>query len=138
MRQLFHVLASLLSAALLSAAAPCAVANTLGFHIASQHIPERNYNNTNPGVYYRLDSGWTGGFYNNSLRKTSVYAGYTWKLGPLDVTGALATGYLNAVQPLLVPSVALFTVNGITPRLAFIPRVEKRLGVNVLHLMVEY
>lgn len=120
------------------AMAPSARAGTIGLHIASHHAPAKNYNNSNPGIYYRGAEGWTAGIYRNSLRKTSVYAGYTWKFGVLDVTTAGVTGYFNTVQPLLVPSISLFTYRGITPRIAYIPRVEKKIGANVLHLMVEY
>ena len=118
--------------------APCAIAGTIGFHIGSHHMPAKNYNNANPGMYYRTDDGWTPGGYRNSLRKDSVYAGYTWKFGALDVTTAGVTGYFHKVQPLLVPSISLFTYQGVTPRLAYIPRVEKKIGAHVLHLMVEF
>jgi hypothetical protein len=127
---------SLATAALLLA--PCARAGTVGLHIGSHHMPAKTYNNSNPGLYYRTDESWTAGAYRNSLRKNSVYAGYTWKFGALDVTTAGVTGYFHAVQPLLVPSLSLFTYRGITPRIAYIPRVEKKIGAHVLHLMVEY
>ena len=39
---------------------------------------------------------------------------------------------------LLVPSVVLFTLDGVAARVAYIPRVEKRIGSHVLHLMIEY
>jgi hypothetical protein len=119
-------------------AAPCAMAGTIGLHIGSHHMPAKTYNNANPGIYYRGDEGWTAGVYRNSLRDNSFYAGYTWKFGKLDVTTAGVTGYFHKVQPLLVPSVSLFTYQGITPRLAYIPRVEKKIGAHVLHLMVEF
>ncbi len=120
------------------AMAPNAQAGTIGLHVASHHAPAKNYNNSNPGIYYRNDEGWTAGAYRNSLRKDSVYAGYTWKFGALDVTTAGVTGYFDKVQPLLVPSISLFTYQGITPRIAYIPRVEKKIGAHVLHLMIEY
>lgn len=113
------------------------MAGTLGAHIGSHHMPAKNYNNSNPGLYYRNDEGWTAGFYRNSLKKDSVYAGYTWKFGALDVTTAGVTGYFHKVQPLLVPSVSLPSVYGVTPRIAYIPRVEKKIGSHVVHLMVE-
>lgn len=115
-----------------------AAAGTIGFHVASHHAPAKSYNNSNPGIYYRHDEGWTAGVYRNSLRRTSVYAGYTWKFGALDITTAGVTGYFDKVQPLLVPSISLFTYRGVTPRIAYIPRVEKKIGAHVLHLMVEY
>jgi hypothetical protein len=48
------------------------------------------------------------------------------------------TGYFHKVQPLLVPSLSLFTYRGVTPRVAYIPQVEKKVGAHVLHLMVEF
>lgn len=126
----------LLAAAALTA--PGARADTIGVHVGSHHMPAKKYNNFNPGLYYRTDEGWTAGVYRNSLSRTSAYAGYTWKYGVLDVTTAGVTGYFHKVQPLLVPSVSLFTWHGVTPRVAYIPRVEKKIGAHVVHLMVEY
>lgn len=134
MRCLRHL--TLLAAPLL--AAPCALAQTFGVHLVSHHAPAKIYNNTNPGVYYRTAEGWTAGIYSNSLSRTSVYAGYTWKFGVFDVTTAAVTGYFHTVQPLLVPSISLFTWHGVTPRIAYIPRVEKKIGSHVVHLMLEF
>jgi len=133
-----YLIRTALLALAVTAMAPNAQAGTIGFHVASHHAPAKNYNNYNPGIYYRHTEGWTAGIYRNSLRKTSVYAGYTWKFGVLDVTTAGVTGYFDKVQPLLVPSISLFTYQGITPRIAYIPRVEKKIGAHVLHLMIEY
>jgi hypothetical protein len=112
-------------------------ADTLGFHLVSQHLPASNYNNFNPGVYYRLSEGPVAGIYRNSLRRTSIYAGYTWHYKRLDLTVGAVTGYKHAAQLLIVPSVELFTYEQHTVRLAFIPQVEKRIGSHVLHLVVE-
>jgi hypothetical protein len=122
----------------LAAFAPAASAETWGLHIASKHIPAKRYNNSNPGAYYRSDENWTVGAYHNSLRRNSVYAGYTLEHGRFGVTMGGVTGYDHAVQPLFVPTVSLFTVQGVTARIAFIPRVEKRIGSHVLHLMLEF
>ena len=111
--------------------------DTLGFHLFSQHLPADNYNNINPGIYYRLAEGPVAGIYRNSVRRTSVYAGYTWQYGRFDLTTGAVTGYTNGAQLLLVPSMAMFTVHGVTARLAFIPRIEKRIGSHVLHIAVE-
>lgn len=131
---------ALLVAAL--AVAPCAQAqetkHTFGLHLVSYHEPDKTYNNTNPGAYYRHPDGWTAGFYRNSVRRDSIYIGYTWKYGIFDITTAGVTGYFDKVQPLLVPSVSLGTWYGVTPRIAYIPRVEKKIGSHVLHLMLEF
>src|SRR5438045_253932 len=64
-------------------AAPPAEAVTVGLHLASVHLPKRDFNNTNPGLYVRTDGGWTAGAYRNSLNRTSAYAGYTMEWGRL-------------------------------------------------------
>lgn len=117
--------------------APAARSETVGLHLASAHVPQRQFNNTNPGVYYRSDAGWTAGGYRNSLRRTSVYAGYTWEYRALALTAGAVTGYQDTLQPMLVPSLRLFTHGGFSARLAYIPRVEKRIESNVWHLMIE-
>ncbi len=126
--------------ALVAAAMPMqASAQTWGVHVASQHIPAKlRYNNLNPGLYYRTEGGWVGGAYMNSLTRPSVYMGHTFSKGPFSVTVAGVTGYNHPVQLLVVPSAELFQFSGATVRLAYIPRVEKRIGSHVVHLMVEY
>lgn len=126
------------SAAALALLAPCARADTVGLHLVSVHSPQRHFNNTNPGLYYRSDDGWTAGGYHNSLRRFSAYAGYTWQYEALGLTTGAVTGYQDTVQLLLVPSLRVFTHEGFSARLAYIPRVEKRIESNVWHLMVEY
>ena len=111
--------------------------DTIGFHLFSQHFPAADYNNINPGIYYRLAEGPVMGVYRNSVRRASIYAGYTWQWGRFDLTTGAVTGHSKGAQLLLVPSVGLFTVAGFTARLAYIPHVEKRIGSNVLHLAVE-
>ena len=125
-------------AAALALLAPCARADTVGLHLGSVHMPAHNFNNFNPGIYYRNDAGWTVGGYYNSLRQTSLYGGYTFQYRALGLTVGGATGYEAPVQPLLVPSLRLLTHEGFSARLAYIPRVEKRIASNVLHLTVEY
>jgi hypothetical protein len=62
---------------------------TIGLHLASAHSAGR-MNSSNPGLYLRLPSGFTAGFYENSLSRTryggndgsrrySTYAGWTWQ-----------------------------------------------------------
>lgn len=127
-----------LAALAISACASVAAAGTLGAHIASVHIPQGDFNNFNPGIYYRSDAGWTAGIYRNSLSRGSVYGGYTWEHGRFGLTAGAVNGYGKGVMALLVPSVKVFTHQGVTARVAYIPRVEKRIGSHVLHLMLEY
>ena len=108
-------------------------ADTLGFHIGSQHFPAKQYNNRNPGVYYIHSSGATIGTYYNSERRQSVYAGWTWDYGPWRLQAGAITGYRRAaVLPLIAPSVSL----GYGLRLTVLPKVE-RLGSAVVHLTWE-
>ena len=108
-------------------------ADTLGFHLGSQHFPAQQYNNINPGVYYIHSSGATVGTYYNSERRQSMYAGWTWGSGPWRLQVGAITGYeRRAVLPMIVPSVAL----GYGFRLAVLPKVDRD-GSSVVHLMWE-
>ena len=108
-------------------------ADTLGFHLGSQHFPAQQYNNFNPGVYYIHDNGATIGTYYNSERRQSVYAGWTWDSGPWRLQLGAITGYKShAVLPLIAPSVAL----GYGFRLIVLPKIERG-GSTVIHLMWE-
>ena len=112
-----------LCAVALALLTPVARADAVGLHRASVHVPRRHSNNANPGVYSRSDAGWTAGRYRNSLRRTSAYAGYPWEYSSLGLTEAAVTGYRRSAQALLVPSARLFTHDGSSARLAYIPRV---------------
>ena len=115
------------------ALAGAAHADTLGFHIGSQHFPAKQYNNFNPGAYYIHSSGATIGTYYNSERRQSVYAGWTWNHGPWRLQAGAITGYRRAaVLPLIAPSVSL----GYGFRLTVLPKVERR-GSAVVHLTWE-
>lgn len=115
------------------ALAGAAHADTLGFHIGSQHFPSKQYNNFNPGAYYIHSSGATIGTYYNSERRQSVYAGWTWDYGPWRLQAGAITGYRRAaVLPLIAPSVSL----GYGFRLTVLPKVERR-GSAVVHLTWE-
>lgn len=116
-------------------------AQTMGLHIASAH-EHGGFNGVNPGVYVRLDSGWTAGIYRNSMERTSVYAGFTLETGTRPLSAAITlgciTGYNASVTPLVVPSVAYhFGSNAV--RVGFIPRPPGLGGASsALHLMVEH
>lgn len=47
----------------------------IGIHLGSIHVPQRDQNNVNPGIYFQTESNWIGGVYYNSLKRTSVYFG---------------------------------------------------------------
>lgn len=147
----------------LLAFASIAHATTVGIDLVSHHFPERPFvNNDNPGVYVRLDSGWTAGMYYNTIKRVSVFAGYTFESGPFGLLIGGVTGYQHKrfymscptgsksaycwydyggehdyIIPLLSPSVTLGTYGGITPRVSFVPRVGPN-GMNVVHLSIEH
>lgn len=127
-----------LAAALFAGFAAPADAGQFGLHLGSVHFPQRDFNNANPGLYWRSDAGWTAGAYRNSLRRTSGYAGMTWQWGRLALTAGGVTGYADKVQPLLVPSLQFLRTDDFSLRVAFIPRIEKRIESHVLHLMAEF
>ena len=109
-------------------------ADELGIHIASHHWPQRENNNVNPGLYVRGDDGKTAGFYFNSERRWSAYAGMTYHIGgPFDVTVGGITGYHRfPVLPLVAPSLTI----GEHVRLAVLPKMGP-MGATVVHLMWE-
>ena len=83
----------------------------LGLHLLSQHAPEQPWhNNENLGAYVRTEEGWTAGAYRNTLRRTTVYAGYTWlhALAPnadVGLTVGLGTGYQRKTTEAACPEV---------------------------------
>ena len=105
----------------------------IGLHLGSVHDRD-GLNNFNPGAYVVADNGVTAGFFENSVNKTSIYVGQTFKpFGTLRITAGVITGYRNELSPLLVPSVDLS--KGF--RLAFVPKAGK-VKSNALHLMYEF
>lgn len=81
---------------------PAAKAVTLGVHLASVHmVKEGDQNNFNPGLYVKLDSGITLGAYHNTLRRTSVYLGWTGEhelgYGSVGVVVGIVNGYKQKV-----------------------------------------
>lgn len=69
----------------------------MGLHLGSKHLTasdapgSRGWNETNPGVYARWANGVTVGAYQNSLFRTSVYAGWTWETGQRHGLSAAVT-----------------------------------------------
>ncbi|MCM5682502.1 hypothetical protein M8A51_23480 [Schlegelella sp. S2-27] len=150
----FFVLAALLSVG--------AQAQTLGVHLVSHHNPAAEFNNVNPGLYYRSADGWTGGIYRNSESRWTIYGGYTLQADLSGWKPALTIGGMygyregdcrsvkpmawagqsqpekcrTRVLPMLLPSLGTPDVAGWRLRLAYMPRIKDR-GAEVLHLMVE-
>jgi hypothetical protein len=107
----------------------------IGIHIASLH-DQQGFNNFNPGAYVVADSGATIGFYKNSVNKTSVYAGQTFRpFGTLLITAGVVSGYRNSLSPFVIPSVDI----GSGFRVAFVPQFKKfNSNATALHLMYEF
>jgi hypothetical protein len=83
----------------------------VGVHMASIHAPAHDgQNNTNPGLYFRSDSGVTAGFYRNTHRRTSVYLGRNFKFGPLDVGVGVVSGYQKHCTDYMVKTGSYTTV----------------------------
>jgi hypothetical protein len=123
-------------------------AQTVGLHIGSHHFPQTGQNNANPGIYVMTEDLWTAGIYKNSGRKTTVYAGKGYHLGPIDIGAALATGYKRecnengcwgfsrwAITPVVTLSYAAPAILGVSPRVWFSPPVGNASAV--VHVSLE-
>jgi len=120
----------------------------VGAHLASWHS-RPGYNNTNPGIYVRLNNGLAVGAYRNSLEKTSAYVGAHFDIALSErvsagVTAGVVSGYPGNkwrigrdLAPMLVPSVAFDVGRGIFARASLIPNVAGVNNVSVVHLSLE-
>lgn len=109
----------------------------IGIHIGTAHVdPDMPLNDFNPGVYAVFDNGVTVGTYYNSIRKQTVYAGYTAKYKQFSLMVGGATGYNYKVVPMIVPSVVLPLAEDFNLRIAYIPKM-KITGAHVVHFTVE-
>jgi hypothetical protein len=130
---------TIIAAALLGASF-WASAQTFGVHVGSVHDRD-GFNNVNPGLYVRLDSGLTLGTVYNSERRQSYYAGWTWS-APLherveaSVTLGAITGYETGVLPMAVPSLAVAVGDNTKLRVSWLQKVYKR-GANAVHFSIE-
>lgn len=105
---------------------------------------EHRYNNFNPGMYWRDDSGMTVGFFKNSYGRMSVYGGWAlespqWHDLSASVTLAVATGYKGragsgALRPMLMPALAWEYSKGSSVRLVGGPTKD---GGALFHLTLE-
>jgi hypothetical protein len=105
----------------------------IGLHLESVH-DRQGLNDFNPGIYAIAENGATLGVYKNSVNKTSMYVGQTFKpYGTLRITAGVISGYHNEVKPFAIPSVDV----GRGFRLAFVPKVGS-VKSNAVHLMYEF
>jgi hypothetical protein len=135
-------------ALLILATAHClgAQACSVGLHLATHHMgnsyedaspsaptverTKKPLRSANPGIWADC-SGYTAGTYLNSVSRSTVYAGYTVRIGLVDITTGLATGY-GKPQPIAVPSIGL--PGGL--RVAAFPAQHHRAGG--IHFMWEF
>lgn len=77
----------------------------LGIHLISAHSPGKPYqNNHNLGLYLESRDGWTGGFYRNTLNRTSLYFGNTLRHSSgLGLTLGAVSGYKKVSSPISCP-----------------------------------
>ncbi|WP_147653679.1 hypothetical protein [Vulcaniibacterium gelatinicum] len=98
-----------------------------------------------PGLYVRLADRWIVGGYENSIGRTSVYAGRTWTMVEvldgrvaLDVALGAVTGYDRAsVEPMVAASVRVALGERVALRLLPIPRIPRRTETAAVHVAVE-
>jgi hypothetical protein len=126
-----------------------ALASTFLLHTVSGH-GTGGYNNLNPGLGIRSDSGLTLGAYCNSESRSARFPGakvcqpsaylgqhYDWNLVPgvrFGLTGGVLVGYSRAqVLPFVLPSL-LF---GDHLRVLFAPAIEPK-GVSAVSLVLEF
>lgn len=161
---------------------PKAQAQTVGLHVGSVHLDGqlqrvRGWNDVNPGVYVRWDSGLVAGAFVNSLKRRSHYVGWSWQARPVArfdrLEVALALGVMDGydrlvaddfagepgpgqhvgvrcsaegrcrrvllrpvVQPMVVPSAALWLDERTAARVSLLANVSKD-GAHAVHLSLE-
>lgn len=146
---------------LLAAIAASSQAQTVGVHLGSHHS-SGEFENFNPGLYYRSADGWTGGAYRNSERRWTAYAGFTFEAEFRGWKPALTIGgmygyrdgdcrdnkpmaWLKEDAPekcrtrlalMAFPSIATPDYQGYRLRLGYMPKLNRK-GAEVFHLMAE-
>lgn len=120
----------------------------IGMHLGSIH-DRGDYNNVNPGLYVR-SGAWTGGIYRNSLRKTSLYGGYTFDyetpslplVKTLSLTVGVVSGYPNTIKGtklslMLAPSAKIPLTQETSLRLTVLPRFRAYNQATAYHFSIE-
>lgn len=139
---MFKTITTMLLAVAAATACTPAPAADLGIHLGTYHTRHGVYNDVNPGLYVRADSGLTAGVYLNSLRRTSVYAGWTvsTQAGPAELSltlGGIAGYPVAHVLPMAVPSAAVKVDDTTSLRLTWIPRVHPKVDTHAFHVSIE-
>jgi hypothetical protein len=116
-----------------------ALPSAIVLHMASVHIPERDYNNFNPGIAAQFTCSETisfqAGTYANSSQRQTFYAGivYEPKRFPIFLSVSAATGYQS--YPIPVPMFGFKL--GPYIRIGFIPYAGRFNDSGVAHLMFQ-
>lgn len=128
----------LIAALWLSISLPAGAADVWGIHTLSYHAPKREFNNVNPGVYWRSEDGMQAGVLKNSFRKRTLYLGQNYEVWKADVMLGGALGYPQSpVVPLVAVSKRMNLDYNSGLRFAALGSwTEGKPGV-VLHLMYE-
>jgi hypothetical protein len=122
----------------------CAQAEPVyGLHVASQHLPDKNQINFNPGAYVRFGDTSIGA-YHNSYRDTTIYISHAYSIGyGFELVGGIAYGYQRSgtSRGALTPMGGItytFPVKilGMQPKVFAIPPTPKNSAV--LHLAMEF
>lgn len=109
----------------------------IGLHLMSAHaVP--GYESATVGIYARAPQGWTAGVLRNSEGRASGYFGRTTEWGPWALTVGTIGGYKRGgLQPLIAPSLRVWSAGDVAARLTLIPAPPHPGGAAALHLSLE-
>ena len=118
----------------------CLAPVALGLHLATAHIPQRDFNNINPGIYVRTECNVQLGAYVNSEAtlpyRRSPVSFYAMKMfeGERFYAGVgVVTGYAEArVAPMAAVGVKIDKL-----RISFIPQYSKQ-SSSAIHFSFEF
>lgn len=109
----------------------------VGVHMGTAHFSGEGLNGVNPGLYVHAPSCATAGFYLNSHKRMSVYAGCTLQAAPFALLLGAVTGYAGqALTVMVVPSVRI-PLPAAALRVAYIPKPMKHGTTDGVHLSIE-
>jgi hypothetical protein len=99
-------------------------ADSVGLNLVSAHSrnPGNRFSDINPGVYYKHASGFGGGVFNNSYRRTTFHVDYTtpeWHY--LSLTAGVASGYADSLVLAGMASVRIPIYSSYSLRLGYVP-----------------
>lgn len=114
----------------------------IGLHLNSYHTnTKENYNNDNPGVYFRYDN-WIVGTYKNSIRKQTTYVAKSFvsESCRYELVLGAAAGYRIPVMPMLGVGIN-FDISEVSEKtklkILIAPSVNKSVNGAVFHAVLE-